>query len=67
MYTCSVFVSKFLEIESKNSSALSLDYFKSFSYPNKSYSLAPDSVISVANYLAALRLCNLDVILKSII
>ena len=36
MYTCSVFVSKFLEIESKNSRALSLDYFKSFSYPNKS-------------------------------
>ena len=67
MYTCSVFVSRFLEIESKNSRALSLDYFKSFSWPNRSNNFAPDSVISLANYLAAFKLWSFELVLKSII
>ena len=65
MYCCSVLVSKFLEIESKNSNAFSRDYLRSLSCPNKSNNLAPDSVISLASYLAAFRLCNLEFILKS--
>jgi hypothetical protein len=51
-----VLVSRLREIESKNSNALSLDYFKSFSYPKRSNNFAPDSVISLANYLAAFKL-----------
>ena len=67
MYCCSVLVSRFLEIESKNSNAFSLDCFKSFSCPRRSNNLAPDSVISVASYLAALRLWSFEFILKSIL
>ena len=60
-------MSRFLDIDSRNSSALSRDCFSSRSYPSKSNNLAPDSVISLASYLAALRLCNLELMLKSII
>jgi len=49
IYYCSVLVSKFLEIESKNSKALSLEAFNSFSRPSMSKSFAPLSVISVAS------------------
>jgi len=66
MYTCSVFVSKFLEIDSKNSKALSLDCLSSLSWPRRSKSLAPDSVISLASYLAAFKLWSLELMLKSI-
>jgi hypothetical protein len=66
MYACSVFVSRFLEIESRNSRALSLESFNSFSWPRRSYSLAPDSVISVASYLAAFKLWSFELTLKSI-
>lgn len=60
-------MSRFLEIDSRNSRALSRDIFSSLSFPSKSKSLAPDSVISLASYLAAFKLCNLELILKSII
>ena len=45
-FAYSEFVSKFLEIESRNSKALSRDNFKSFSYERRSNRRAPDSVIS---------------------
>jgi len=61
-----VFVSRFLEIESRNSRAFSRESLSSRSWPSRSYSLAPDSVISVASYLAALRLCSFELMLKSI-
>jgi hypothetical protein len=67
MYYCSVFVSRFLEIESRNSSAFSLAFLSSLSIPSMSKSLAPVSVISVASYLAAFKLCNFEDVLKSII
>ena len=67
IYTCSVFVSKLREMDSKNSRALSLDILRSLSWPSKSKSLAPDSVISLASYRAAFKLCNLEDMLKSII
>ena len=60
-------VSRFLDIDSRNSNALSRDILRSLSCPSKSKSLAPDSVISLASYLAAFKLCNLELTLKSII
>ena len=50
---------------SKNARALSLASFKSFSLDNKSKSLAPDSVISLASSLADFKFCNFVFKLKS--
>lgn len=66
IYTCSVLVSKFLDIDSRNSNALSRESFRSRSWPSKSKSFAPDSVISLASYLAAFKLWSLELMLKSI-
>ena len=60
-----MFESRFLEILSKNSRAFSLGSLNYFSFPIRSYNLAPVSVIYSDSSLADLRLCNFELMLKS--